>query len=432
VCVLKTETKLIDYSKLIDNQSIEINRLNEKIKHLVESKETLMTQLDSDKTKIEDLEFQIEEHKLGCAATASNTESTTAETLIEQNNNKQQQTATDDEQNILLKQLQLQKDICKNHIEENKFLKEQIDVLNIDLKQLRLGEEVYTQDKQELKKSLNELETRLNKTITDLNEEMKLKLEQIKVLETQVQKFEQENVELKKMETIQVKLNAELADLKVKLGESENQKSDIEFLNEENNVKLSDMNNRINDLEAKLKEKIIEINTLRMSSSEKETDVEFALEEQKVLVHELEVKLANFSSDQLQEKQRLENELKTFKDLCDKIEKEKAELDSTKTSQINELEQKLDELTADFSISKNQANKLTESLEAKQNELEQLDQMLKQIQNEKDDQIEKLTTNLTATVSESLVLKEKLENKTIEHGKLVQELNDLKIDQVNV
>jgi chromosome segregation ATPase len=181
-----------------------------------------------------------------------------------------------------------------------------------------------------------------------------------------------------------------------------------------------------------LKEKTIEINTLRMSSSEKETDVEFALEEQKVLVHELEVKLANFSSDQLQEKQRLENELKTFKDLCDKVEKEKAELDSTKTSQINELEQKLDELTADFSISKNQANKLTESLEAKQNELEQLDQMLKQIQNEKDDQIEKLTTNLTATVSESLVLKEKLGNKTIEHGKLVQELNDLKIDQVNV
>ncbi len=62
---------------MLEDRNEEINRLNESIKSLKDNKATLLSQLDSDRTKIEDLEFQIEEHKLGCAAVASPDTTTT-------------------------------------------------------------------------------------------------------------------------------------------------------------------------------------------------------------------------------------------------------------------------------------------------------------------------------------------------------------------
>ena len=84
-------------------------------------------------------------------------------------------------------------------------------------------------------------------------------------------------------------------------------------------------------------QKTKELNLLKLSSSEKETDVEFALEEQKVINQELEAKLANFSSNQSEEKSRLENEIQSLKESVSKLEREKIEIDSIKTNQISEL-----------------------------------------------------------------------------------------------
>lgn len=72
----QTESKLAEFSKQLDEKDTEIKRLNDTIVTLQEKKTTLLAQCELDRTKIEDLEFQIEEHKLGCAKTdASLTES---------------------------------------------------------------------------------------------------------------------------------------------------------------------------------------------------------------------------------------------------------------------------------------------------------------------------------------------------------------------
>jgi len=438
---------------LLEDRNEEINRLNESIKSLKDNKATLLSQLDSDRTKIEDLEFQIEEHKLGCAAVAS--PDTTTTTFV---SNQQQPSSEEirsisvaDEENLLLKQLQLQKDICKNHLEETKFLKEQIDILNIDLKQLRLGEEVYAGEKQELKKSLSELETQYNTKISELNQEINLKDEKLNVLETSLRKFEQENEDLKKNDLVVNKLNADLADLSNRLSQSERNKSDLEFLNEEHKVKIGELNAKLDDLDAKLSEKTKELNSLKLSSTEKETDVEFALEEQKAINQELEAKLASFSSNNSEEKSRLETEIQSLKESVNKLESEKIEIDSIKTNQISELvclfffkhifrfglydfvlikEQKLEELTADFSLSKAETAKLNALLETKRKEFEQAEADLKTYKSEKEEQIEKLISELQNFTSDSLVLKEKLDNKQTECNKLSQEINDLKTEHV--
>jgi hypothetical protein len=127
----------------------------------------LLTQQANDRTKIEDLEFQIEEHKLGCVDKENDNENTQSQ----RNNNAnvsgglisdEQQRQHENESNEILNSLKLQQNISKNQLDEIKFLKEEIDRLNIELKQLRLAEEVYTKEKSDTKKQLDEIEKQLN------------------------------------------------------------------------------------------------------------------------------------------------------------------------------------------------------------------------------------------------------------------------------
>ena len=134
--------------------------LSELIKSLEDSKSSFMKEQDEQRTRIEDLEFQIDELKLGCVKNEEEKQTTEIISTISSSNN------NNEEENLLMKQLQLQQEIHKNHLEEIKFLKEQIDTLNIDLKQLRLGEEVYAQEKRELKKRIDELEKFLRNLVS--------------------------------------------------------------------------------------------------------------------------------------------------------------------------------------------------------------------------------------------------------------------------
>ena len=127
----------------------------------------MLTQQANDRTKIEDLEFQIEEHKLGCVDKENDNDNTQSQ----RNNNAnvssglisdEQQRQHENESNEILNSLKLQQNISKNQLDEIKFLKEEIDRLNIELKQLRLAEEVYTKEKSDTKKQLDEIEKQLN------------------------------------------------------------------------------------------------------------------------------------------------------------------------------------------------------------------------------------------------------------------------------
>ena len=74
----------------------------------------------------------------------------------------EQQRQHENESNKILNSLKLQQNISKNQLDEIKFLKEEIDRLKIELKQLRLTEEVYTKEKSDTKKQLDEIEKQLN------------------------------------------------------------------------------------------------------------------------------------------------------------------------------------------------------------------------------------------------------------------------------
>ena len=285
---------MIEFGKQLEERDDQIMRLTETIEQLKENKQTLITQLVSDKTKIEDLEFQIEEHKLGCVDTSVSSggaDDAAAAAVKPQRT----QSDKDEEDDLVMKQLRLQQEVCKNHLEETKFLKDQVETLSIELKQLRLGEEVYAQEKRDLKKSLDEIETQLNIAKLEAAENVKLK-EQLHSLEGLNKKLDQEKEELKKNELIIAALNADINQVRVQLEQSENQKSEFEFLYHEESAKIGDLN-------LKMDEKNKEIIALKQLQNENETDVEFALEEQKVLVQELEQKLATLVA----EKQTLEH-----------------------------------------------------------------------------------------------------------------------------
>ena len=190
--IKKTESKLSEFAKQLEEKESEIKRLNDAIQSLEEGKNTLLAQCEVDRTKIEDLEFQIEEHKLGCVANTSSSRSATptldtsatAATVTPAASTSEKQLEEEKESaQLLLKQLEIQKEIAKNHQEEIKFWKEQTDTLSIEVKQLRLGEEVYAKEKSELVKSLDEIETQLRVAKQEAEENVKLK-EKLAALQT--------------------------------------------------------------------------------------------------------------------------------------------------------------------------------------------------------------------------------------------------------
>lgn len=74
----QTESKLAEFGKQLEEKDVEIKRLSETISSLQEKKSSLLAQCELDRTKIEDLEFQIEEHKLGCVNNTSSSNNNTS------------------------------------------------------------------------------------------------------------------------------------------------------------------------------------------------------------------------------------------------------------------------------------------------------------------------------------------------------------------
>lgn len=241
-----------------------------------------MAQSEIDKSKIEDLEFQIEEQKLGCLSNEEKSEPS-----------KLAITCTKDEDKILLKQLEFQKEAVKNQLEEIKFLKEEIERLNVQNKTLLLAEEVHSKDKTNLDQKIKQLEEKLSQSMIDTQEVARIKQEL-----TQKEKEFNEKISL---DDIKMKsLSNELADLKVKIESTERERSDIEFENEELKVKIGEMVKKIDQI------------TMEQIAQSKQADVEFDLEEHKVMVQELENKCKNLENERKQVEKKLQEEIESL------------------------------------------------------------------------------------------------------------------------
>ena len=65
MCCNKTETRLTEHSKQLEEKARELAALKATISDLHANRSSLLAQCDSDRQRIEDLEFQIEEHRMG-------------------------------------------------------------------------------------------------------------------------------------------------------------------------------------------------------------------------------------------------------------------------------------------------------------------------------------------------------------------------------
>ena len=346
-----------EYSKLLEERDEEINRLHEQINSLKEIKTSLETQIDSNQTKIEDLEFQIEEQKLGFLGTADEEPSADLKRTV----------SNQEEENLVLKQLQLQQEICKNHLEESKFLKEQIESLNKELEKHRKEESLFAKEKQELKKHCEDTVNELNAAKQEANENIRLK-DQIKQLELAMKKQHDEADERKKNDQALIgQLKTDLSSSNDKFHQNESQRSELEFLYEESKVKIGELN-------SKIEEKSIELTNLKIKlDAEGETVTEFVLEEQKVLVQELEVKLAALSAAKAEELSALEKQLELLKESNSKLESEKSLYLETQKVLTTEFETKLTAATTTKA----------EELDALQKEIEALKEAISNLGKEK-------------------------------------------------
>jgi chromosome segregation ATPase len=311
----------------------EITTLKQSIDDLSAEKTNLSARCDADRQRIEDLEFQIEEHMMGVAANANLAQQAPAQAPLPAAAAPvvAEDTRKDDESiKMVLTQLDLQKKLNETHLNEVKLLNKQIDDFKIEIAQLRLGEEVHSQERIESKKRIDALETEVTTLQAEIKENEKLK-ENFKVLELNL-KVTNEEYEKKVAE-----LTSELKTLSVNLHESENQKTDLEFLYQENMAKLTEANQ-------KHEEKVKEFNSLlslneNVSAAEKQrvSEIEFTLEEHKIQVQDLETRLSELTAAKAEQSAKVEKEIQDLREASAKLEAEKSSLEAAKNSQITEL-----------------------------------------------------------------------------------------------
>ena len=216
---------------------------------------------------IEDLEFQLEEHKLGVN-----------EKLATSCEQQQQQPQEPDYLNQategILNQLKIEQDISKNHLVEISFLKEQIEVKENEIKNFKESEQNFEIEREKYRKSLNDFELELggkamqSSLIDELNEE-------IKRFEQQIRSFDENRVK-----------NEEL------LSESESKRSELQFLFDELSIKFSDQEasitkkfkEQIDSLEFTIEEQSVNLNDFQVLNEKNEAkirELEESLEEYK-------------------------------------------------------------------------------------------------------------------------------------------------------
>jgi hypothetical protein len=227
--------------KIIVEKEVQIQNLSKTINELKENIEVLNSKLNDNKGIIEDLEFQLEEHKLGV-----NEQKTELESSLQSSSNPDYlNQATEG----ILNQLKIEQEISKNHLEEIKFLKEQLEIKENDIKEFKLNENNFQVEREKYRKSLNEIEETAKQNCSN----------EISELNEKIRDFERKNEQNK-------------TSLEDALRQSESKRSEIQFLFDELNIKFNDQESVISK---KYKELV--------------DSLEFTVEEQKVQLNDLQV-----------------------------------------------------------------------------------------------------------------------------------------------
>lgn len=153
--------------------------------------------------------------------------------------------------------------------------------------------------------------------------------------------------------------NAQIVELITRLEQSDNQKHEFECQFQKENVKLTDVSAKFNELQIQMDQKSDELATLKLNQNQSETNVDFAQKEQKILVQELEAKLAQMGK---------ENE-----ELSKKMEAGEFESNDAQCLQIKELERQVKELNVKMSKTIDELN----AKDARLKESEKLELQLK-------------------------------------------------------
>ena len=101
-------------------------------------------------------------------------------------------------------------------------------------------------------------------------------------------------------------INANNAKLTTRLEQSDKQRSEFELQFQEENVKLTDLSAKFNELQYQMGQKSDELVTLKLSQDQSETNIEFVLNEHKVVVQNLEAKLALMGKEKEELSKKLE------------------------------------------------------------------------------------------------------------------------------
>jgi hypothetical protein len=263
----QTEAQLSESSKLLVDREQEIQKLSVTIYELKENIENLNSKLEENRSMIEDLEFQLEEHKLG----VNNVVDQVSGDAEKEHQTAYLNQATED----MIKQLHIEQDISKNHLEEIKFLKEQLDFKENEVKSFIKNEQAFDVEREQFRKSLDEIEIELKNEKRIAEENCRLR-EQLKFFEDENEKLKflcdendanKSDFEIKIRELEEEKVRFEVLYKKIEAGlvESEAKKSELQFLFDELNIKFNEQEINIGK---KFKEHI--------------ESLEFTVEEQKV------------------------------------------------------------------------------------------------------------------------------------------------------
>ena len=155
----------------------------------------------------------------------------------------------------VLNQLKIEQEISKNHLEEIKFLKEQLEVKENDIKGFKLSEQNFELEREKLRKMLIEAEessrAAQSNEISELNEKIRNFDELTREIESKKSEiqflYDELNIKFNDQELVISKKYKDLVDsLEFQVEEQKVQLNDLQAVKEKN---LEDFNRKIREME---------------------------------------------------------------------------------------------------------------------------------------------------------------------------------------
>jgi len=385
-------------------------------------KEKITEELSSCKEKLTELEVTIGnlknelETKEGNLKIIQKDKENLEENIKQLNKNKQEIEEQIKNVNEEKKQLKNKLDTCEEELkkskDENILLQNQFDQLQRTIEEQKTGKEKESLQKiTNLQQKIEQLEEK-NRELQDANKKL---ITNLNVSSTELEKFRDQNNELKEnIKTIkknkqeeEKKLQNIISGLNQKLEQLKNQNSELQ-------TNVEELTQRIQKGQEKNERSNQEITNLRNIISEQNTELE-KLKSQKD-------KLNSDAKELRERKQKLEKELNTcrreFSTLNKSLEKNKEQLQK----ELNECKKNLEKTNNDLQQKMEDYERIKIANKSLQEEIQGLKQ-----KSEKCEQLEKENKKQLQLIEKELQQKNnELAEKMLEHGKLMSELKEEK------